>query len=259
VRTRPDGARQDGCGSVIVHDAQARNHYVYTVVQRGGAVSCEKLPIAPSWRTGHDGDAVVLGHGDEGRLDDAGPRVHHRRHAVDTPASGGAAEASQHAIDGFDQVRLVLGLGEHPPELPRARKGPEKQMGVVSPGGFWQFVPVPLQLFAGRVLDLDRGPALHPRTRLAVRAQVVAAKPPGEALVAQGESEGRDLVEQSTSPHVLVLGEAGPQVGDVLVERVWPRPPPFPGDPLAVQIGTDRLAIPLQMTGDGRYRPALLA
>jgi hypothetical protein len=40
------------------------------------------------------------------------------------------------------------------------------------------FEPVPLDLLAGRVVDLDRVAALHPRARLAVRAE------PSEAYLA---------------------------------------------------------------------------
>ena len=113
----------------------------------------------------------MLGHGDEARLDDAGLRVDDGRHAVDAPAPGVAAEAAQHAVHGLDQVGLVFGLGEDAPELARARERAHQQMGVPAPGGFGQLVPVPLDLFARRVLDLDGGPALDAIARLAVRAQ----------------------------------------------------------------------------------------
>ena len=100
-----------------------------------------------------------------------------RRHAVDPPAPGVAAEAAQHAVHRLDQMGLVLGLGEDAPELARARQRAHQQMGVVAPGGLGQLDPVPLDLLARRVLDLDGGPALDAVARLAVRAQAGARRP----------------------------------------------------------------------------------
>ena len=80
-------------------------------------------------------------------------------------------------VDGFDQMGLVFGLGEDAPELARARERSHQQMGVPAPGGLGQFDPVPLDLFARRVLDLDGGPALDPVARLAVRAQRMGRRP----------------------------------------------------------------------------------
>ena len=121
------------------------------------------LAVAPPRRTGDDARPVVLGHGDEARLDDPGLGVDDGRHAVDAPAPGVATEAPQHAVHRFDQMGLVFGFGEDAPELARARQRADQQMGVAAPGGLGQLVPVPLDLFAGRVLDLDGGPALHAR------------------------------------------------------------------------------------------------
>ena len=70
------------------------------------------------------------------------------RHAVEAPAPGVATEAPQHLVDGLDQMGLVFGLGEATSELSRARERAHQQVGVTAPGGFWQLVPVPLDLFA---------------------------------------------------------------------------------------------------------------
>jgi hypothetical protein len=56
-------------------------------------------------------------------------------------------------------------------------------VGVFSPWSLRQLVPVPLDLLAGRVLDLDGGPALHAGARLAVRPKLVPAKPSREARI----------------------------------------------------------------------------
>ena len=217
------------------------------------------LAVAPPGRTGHDGHRVVLGHGDEAGLHDAALGLDDRRHAIDAPAPGGAAEAAQHLVEGLDQMGLVLGLGEDAAELARARERPHQQMGVVAPRSFWQFDPVPLDLFARRVLDLDGGPTLDARTRLAVGTELVGAQAPGEALVAEREPEGADLVIEGACPHVGVLGEAGSQIRDVLDEGVGFCASALAGHPLAIQVGPDRLAVPTQVPGDGRDRPALLA
>ena len=92
-----------------------------------------------------------------------------------------------------------------------------------------------------------------------MRAQLVGPQPPGEALVAEGEPQRRDLVIERARPHVRVLREARPQIGDVLDERIGCGASALAGNPLSVQVGADRLAVPPQVSGDGRDRPALLA
>ena len=124
---------------------------------------------------------------------------------------------------------------EHAPELARARQRPHQQVGVVTPRGIGELDPVPLDLLAGWVVDLDGGPALHPRTRLTVRAQAPGPDPPGEALVAEGEPQGHHLVIEGGRPHVRVVFEAQLQVGDELVEGIGTRPPTFPGNPFPVR------------------------
>ena len=154
---------------------------------------------------------------------------------------------------------LVFGLGEHAAELPRARKRAEQQMGVVVPGSLGQLVPVPLDLLAGRVLDLDGGPSLHPGTRLAVRAQRMSTKTPSEARIGELEPKRTDLVIEGRGPHMRVLAQALTEVGHELLERIGLAPFALAGDSGAVQMVADRCPIPVQMTGDGRDRPALFA
>jgi len=215
--------------------------------------------IPPSGRTRHHLSAIVLGHGDEARLDRARLRVDHGGHAVHPPAPGIAAQAAQHAVHGLDEMGLVLGLGEHAAELSRARKRPEQQMGVVVPGGFGQLVPVPLDLGTRRVFDLDGGASFHPGTGLAVRPQLSGSEPPSEALVGELEPEGHGLVVKGRRPHVGVLAQTFTQVRHELIELVGLSAFALAGDMGAVQVVPDRSPVPIQMTGDGRDRPALLA
>src|ERR1700674_2701985 len=46
-------------------------------------------------------------------------------------------------------MRLILGLGEHPPELPRTRQRTNQQMRVVTPRRHTKLIPVPLDLLCG--------------------------------------------------------------------------------------------------------------
>ena len=181
------------------------------------------------------------------------------RHAVEAPAPGVATEAAQHLVHGLDQMSLVFGLGEATSELSRTRQRADQQVGVAAPGGFWQLVPVPLDLFARRVLDLDGGPALDAVTGLAVRAQLASAQTSGEALVAEREPERRHLVIEGGGPDMGVLSEALAQIEDERLEWVGFSPPTLAGDTCPVEVGPDGLAITTDVTGDGRDRPTLLA
>ena len=105
-------------------------------------------------------------------------------------------------------------------------------MCVLAPRCLAELVPVPLDLVARRVVDLDRGPALHPGTGLAVRAQLARPQAAGEALVAQLEPEELNLVEQRRGPHVRVVDEPFAQVGHEPIERIV-SPAARPGHALA--------------------------
>ncbi len=63
-------------------------------------------------------DPVVLGHGHEARLDDAGLRVDDGRHAVDAPAPGVAAEPAQHAVHASIRCGWSSALGEDARNFP---------------------------------------------------------------------------------------------------------------------------------------------
>jgi hypothetical protein len=116
--------------------------------------------------------------------------------------------------------------------------------------------PVPLDFGTRRVLDLDRGPAVDSPARLAVGPQVRRADRPGEGGVAARVAQRDDLVEQRRQPEVRVVNEAGREIGDERGERIRDRGSPRAGRPFAPDVGTDRLAVALEVAGDGRDRPA---
>ena len=136
------------------------------------------------------------------------------------------------------------------------RQRAEQHVGRPAPGGPAALEPVPLNLLAGRMLDLDGVPALHPRhasqcgrsprSRLAGEARVAErcsrAGPPrhrGRWPRRGGSSTNRSRTYSSTT-----------------AQRVGDRRPAHPGLAFAVQIGPDGLAVATQVAGDGRDRPA---
>jgi hypothetical protein len=64
-----------------------------------------------------------------------------------------------------------------------------------------------LDLFARRVLDLDRLPAPHARAGLAVREEPGLADLAGEGGVAAGVTKLGDLVVEGARPDVRALGK----------------------------------------------------
>jgi len=133
-------------------------------------------------------------------------------------------------------------------------QGAKQHVRGPAPGGLAALEPVPLVFGAWWVGDLDRGPAPHARAGLAVRTQATPAELAGEAHIAQPVAEPGDLVVQGAGPDVGVVGEPGGQVGHERPQRVGCRAAPAGGAPTP-HVGTDRLGVAAQMTGDGRDRP----
>ncbi len=137
-------------------------------------------------------------------------------------------------------------------------QGGKQHVRGPAPWGLAALEPVPLLLGAGWVGDLDRWPAPHARARLTVRTQPSHAKLAGEAHIAQPVAQPSHLVVQGAGPDVRIVGEPGGQVGHERLQRVGRRAAPA-GGPLTPHVGTDRLRIAVEMTGDGRDRPSPLA
>jgi hypothetical protein len=77
-----------------------------------------------------------------------------------------------------------------------------------------------------------------------------------ERRVAAGVAERDDLNEQRRRPQVRVIGEPGPDVDLEVDQRIIDDSDTNAGLAVAVQIGPHRLAVALEMAGDGRDRPA---
>ena len=105
-----------------------------------------------------------------------------------------------------------MALGKHAPDAPRVGQRAEKHIGRPAPRGVATFEPVPLDLLAGGMVDLDGVSALHPPARLAVRAQAPEPDLAHEARVAERVAERDDLVIEGTGPDVAVVGEPEPDV-----------------------------------------------
>ncbi len=119
-----------------------------------------------------------------------------------------------------------------------------------APGRRAPLEPVPLDLLAGGMIDVYGVATSHAGTGLAVRAELRHAHLADEGGVAEGVAERDHLVEQRRGPHVGVVGEPGPQVGHEPLERIGRRAPAHARGALALQVGTDRLAVPSQVAGD---------
>ena len=88
--------------------------------------------------------------------------------------------------------------------------------------------------------------------------QAVAPDAAHEGRVAARVAEGDDLVVERGQPEVWVIAEARSQVGHEGLDRVGSGTAPDTGLAFTADIGADRLAIALEVAGDGRDRPAPL-
>jgi hypothetical protein len=211
----------------------------------------------PRWARLHD-RAVVLRDWGEGRLHVPGAGHDHGSEPVSAPHPGGAAQAAHHRVHRLHEVRLVEGLGQHTTRAGRVRQCSEQHVRGAAPRRSAPFEPVPLDLLARRVLDLDGVAALHAPACLAVRPQPTLADLAHEAGVAPLVTERGDLDEQRRRPKMWVIAEPGPDVALEVGQRVRHRGHPGARLTVAVQVRADRLAVTLQMAGDGRDRPAPL-
>ena len=137
----------------------------------------------------------------------------------------------------------------------RARQRTEQHVGGPAPGGLTALEPVPLDLVAGRVLDLDGVPAGHARARLAVGPQADQADLASEGGIAAGVTELADLVEKRARPYVRVVDEPGRQVRDEPLQCALLGPPAYSRLLLTLQVVLDRPPVSSDVAADRCLRP----
>src|SRR5208283_3792967 len=174
------------------------------------------------------------------------------------PFAGSPTEASHDCVHRLYEVRLVHRLRQHPTGAARVRQGAQEHIGRLCPRSVPAFEPVPLDLVARGVIDLDRISTLYPRARLAVRAQARQADLTGEAHVRTAVTETDDLVVKCRGPQMRVVDKAGGEVRAVVGQSIRPRQAPDTRSSFAVQVRANRLAVTLEMAGDGRDGPSPL-
>src|SRR5262249_9956810 len=148
------------------------------------------------------------------------------------------------------EVRLILPLGEDRAHLARMRERPHQQVRFPAPGRLLELEPVPLDLLARRVLDLDRGPPLDPGAGLAARPEAAPADLADEGDVAARVAQRCDLVVERRAPQVRVLDQPLAHVRLEAGEVNGDRAAAHPRYPLPAQVGADRLPVTPEVTGD---------
>lgn len=232
---------------------------------RGGVVGLlhHALAVAPSWRADRDLDAVVLGDRGEGRGHLAGLGVAHGGHPVEAPLLRQPTQLAGRLVQGVDELGLVLGRSEGAAPLAGVSERTDEQVRVLAPAPrrrrVGELEPVPLGLLTRWVLDRCVRPTLGGRAGLAVRPQIPSADLACEGRIRPVVAKPGDLIEQGHCPQVRVFGEACADVVDERLERVVGGGLPDAGGPLVVEVGADGLAVPVQVPGDRRDRPALPA
>jgi hypothetical protein len=199
---------------------------------------------------------MVLRDRGEAGLDIAAAGHDDRGQPVGAPVTSRATVTAQHAVDALDEMRLVHGLLDHAAHPARMGQRAEQDERGATPGCPPPLEPVPLELGARGVGDLDGVPAPDPGAGLAAGTQPMAPDAPGERLVSRVPAERHQLVVERRDPQVRVVGEAGADVPDERFERVGDRAVADPGCPVTPQIRAHRPAVASDVPGDGRDRPS---
>ncbi len=154
---------------------------------------------------------------------------------------------------------LVHRGGQHTTHPARVGQGAQQDVGRAAPGRPASLEPVPLDLLTRRMGDLDGQASGDPVTGLAVGPQAVGPHRTHEGRVAARVVERDDLVIEGGEPEMRVVAEAGSQVRHERLDGVGCAAASGSGLAFPADIGADGLAVALEVTGDGRDRPAPLA
>lgn len=97
--------------------------------------------------------------------------------------------------------------------------------------------------------------APSPRTRRTRRTQPPVPDLAVERLIALPIPQSLGFLEQHRRPHMGIIRKPLPNISLEPVERIRPRQPPLPEDPLTRQVSPNRLAVSTHMAGNSRNRP----
>ena len=211
--------------------------------------------VSPARRARPDPDTEVLRDWRVRCGDLPGGGFNDRRHPVEPPVPGQAAEPERYLVLGVGKVGLFHRFAEHATPLRGVRQSSHQQvclLAVPIPSVRWvrQFHPIPLGFLAGRVINHRDRAALRRVAWLAHRPDIAEPQRPGERRIRPVIPQGSDLVEQRGRPQVWVLLEPGRAVRQVTGERVVTGRCADPDLPLAVEIGPDRSSVLADMPGD---------
>jgi hypothetical protein len=203
-------------------------------------------------RADRDVGAVVLGELGEARVEAIGPRDHRGGHAVDSPAARGTAQSLQDRMDRGGEVPDRRLLAEDGAKAPRVRQRADQDVCLLAPWSLLQLQPVPLDLLAGRVVDLHRR-----RLVAAVlaggadRTKIKAADLLDQRGVAALEALRGQLAVQHAQQQVGIVFEAGSDVGAEGIEATDPLLLLL-GAAISGEVAPDRLPVAACVAGDGR-------
>ncbi len=170
--------------------------------------------------------AVILGDPGEGGSDFSAVGVTDRRHSIESPGVGQAAEFSADPVEAVDQMRLGHGRGEHPPAPPtRMRERSDQQicgLAPPAPRGGWvrQLDPVPLVSAPAGWSMTALGAVGRARAGLADGPELALPDLAGQRLIRGGVAEVFEFVAQGPCPQMRILGQTSGDVVDERFERI---------------------------------------
>ncbi len=191
-------------------------------------------------------------------MEAVGARDHDRRHPISPPHLRAAAQTNDDLVRGGRQVPKGHLLAEHAAEPAGVRQRADQHEPRLAPRRDRQLQPVPLNLLARRVVDLDRrrlpGPVL---TGHADRPELQPPDLADQGRIGPIEPGVDQLAEQHGRLDVRVLDEPGLQIGAERFKAARRRRPVLTGA-IAGEVLPDGLAVPAGMPGDRRRIPATL-
>ena len=219
----------------------------------------DALALRAPRRADSDLDAVVLGQ--LRRLDGQAvrPGDHNRGHPVGAPHPGRAAQRDQHVVRGAGEMPEGHLLAQRAAEASRVRQRPDQREARLAPGHVLgrELQPVPLDLLARRVLDLDRHPiAAALPADLTWRPQLKPPQLAHQRRIGAIETGVDELTKQHRRLQVLVVREARLDVGAERLQAARRRRPADQRTARRGKVLAHRLAVTAGMAADRRHRPA---